>query len=315
MNHLHTSKLGTLQSGITVLLSLSLCTGCATVTTNLQSVSVSGPLHQPAVHLKRTTDQPGFRISPWLTAFSERERLGSIPGHTKVNAAGLYQVDTVAGVDGPVYYENAANVKPYDGQNFTWRLPAVSGGINFDLDVGESASILLGLGMTSVNNVALWSAHAGISYSSGNERVVARLEGALTWETVASSAQFVRRIDFFFSDKTEVQFFSEENKLMRMGGYGALTLQSTGKNFVFYTQFALGTQAIASLSHPGSSSSTDGNDYVRTMKFISVTPGVAFTVGEDLRLITGIRFTGDTEISGTNTPFLIVPLAQLEISF
>lgn len=314
MENLRYSNLLRFGSAISVLFVLVLCTGCVSVSTNLQTVSVTGPLHQPAVHLQRTTDELGLRISPWLTVFGERERQGRIPGHTMVNAAGVYQIDTVTSASGTEYYENSSNIYSYDGKNFTWQLPSISGGVGFDLDLTQSFSAILGLGVSSINNDAHWSAQAGLGYSFGNERIAGRFEGAFTWETIGSSAQFVRRIDYFMTNKTQVQFFTENNKRMRPGNYGALTLQSTGKSVTFYTQFAFGSQSIASLS-PQSNSAGSSEDYVTSMKFITVTPGVAFSITENTRLVAGIRFMSNTEIDDTNSPFLIAPLVQIEMSF
>lgn len=289
-------------------------TGCIP-SWHLQTVSVSGPLYQPAVHLNRTTNEPGFRIDPWLTVTTQSQRLGTIAGHTMVNATGQYQLDSVVDAQGIRYYQNPSDTNPYQGKNFVWRLPVVSGGASFDLDIAEEVALFGGLGITSVDNNPFWSAHAGLGYNFGTERIAGRIDGALTWETIATSAQFAMTTDVLFSNKTEVQFFTAENRRMRMGGYGALTLQSTGKDLVFYTQVSLGTQGIASFSNPGSTSSQDDNEYIRSLKFVSITPGVAWSVGQYTRVVAGIRFISDTEISQTDSPFLIVPLAQLEISF
>ncbi len=281
---------------------------------HLQSVSVSGPLHEPALHLQRTTEQPGFRINPWQNVYTQRERLGNISGHTQVNAAGVYQVDSVVDAGGTHYYENPANTHQYQGQNFTWRLPSISGGASFDVDVSSNVSLFGGLGMSSVDNDPLWSAQAGLGYNFGTERIAGRFDAAVTWETIATQAEFVRTTDFFFSSQTEVQFFSSQNKRTRMGGYGSLTLQSTGKDFIFYTQLAFGTQAVTSFLMPSNSSGAD-DEYVRNLKFVSLTPGIAWSLGSYTRFVVGVRFTSDTEIRETSSPFIIAPLAQLELSF
>ncbi|HEY6952749.1 MAG TPA: hypothetical protein VI758_10100 [Bacteroidota bacterium] len=303
-----------IQRASTVVLALVLGTGCATVSTNLQSVSVSGPLHQPGVHLQRTTDSLGLRVSPWLAIYGQSQREGRISGHTPVNAAGVYQVDTVTSANGTQYYENASNIYTYSGKNFTWQIPKISGGVGFDIDLTRSFSAIFGMGVSSVNNEANWSALAGIGFNFGNERFAGRLEGAFTWETIGSSAQFVRRIDYFYSNRTEVQFFTENNRRMRSGNYGALTLQSTGKTLTFYTQFAFGSQNIASLAPQNNTGSSDA-DFVRSMKFVTVTPGIAFTIADNTRIVTGIRFLSNTEIDETDSPFLVAPLVQLEMSF
>ncbi len=281
---------------------------------HLQTVSVSGPLFEPTVHLQRTTEQPGFRISPWLTAYTQRQRLGQIAGHTNVNSAGIYQVDSVVDANGTRYYENPANTRPYEGQNFTWQLPTISGGASFDLDVSNNVALFGGLGMTSVDNDPLWSAHGGLGYGFGTDRIAGRFDLALTWETIKSRSEFVRTTEFLFSNQTSVEFYSSQSKRTRMGAYGALTLQSRGNDLIFYTQLAFGTQAIASLTIPSSVSGND-EDFVRNLKFVSLTPGIALSLGPYTRIVAGVRFTSDTEISQTSSPFVIAPIAQLELSF
>jgi hypothetical protein len=113
---------------------------------------------------------------------------------------------------------------------------------------------------------------------------------------------------------------------MRLGYYGALLLQSRGEETVFFAQMAFGMQSIMTLTfpsgslgsgttmHPGNGSSAGESD-INKMKFISITPGIAFKLAEDMRLVTGVRFTSKTEIEAPNTMFLIAPLIQLEMSF
>jgi hypothetical protein len=303
-----------LQLQISACLVLLLIGGCASVTTNLQSVSLTGPLHQPAIHLNRTADDPGLRISPWLTAYAQPEWNSRISGHTMVNSAGVYQVDSTVSSSGTQYYENPSNQYYYKGQNFKWQLPGVSAGVGFDLDLTRSLSVILGLGMSTVEAGAFWSAQAGVGYSFGNERFAGRVEGVFTWETIGSVAQYVRRTHYFSSNRTEVEFFSVEDRRTRSGNYVALTLQSTDRDFAFFAQGAFGFQEVASLLLQSSSNTSD-DDYIKKFGFVSLTPGVAYRVGANERLIAGVRFTSNTEIEEADNTFLIAPLVQLEISF
>jgi hypothetical protein len=303
-----------LQSGISICLALFFGTGCASVTTNLQSVSLTGPLHQPALHLNRTADDPGLRISPWLTAYTQRKWNGRISGHTMVNSAGVYQVDSTVTSSGATYYENPSNQYYYKGQNFTWQLPGVSGGVGIDLDLTRSLSVILGLGMSTIDAGTFWSTQAGLGYSFGNERFSGRVEGVFTWETIGSVAQYVRRTHYFSSNRTEVEFFSVEDRRTRSGDYLALTLESNDRDFAFFAQGAFGFQEVASLLLQSSSNTSD-DDYIKKFGFVSLTPGVAYRVGANERLIAGIRFTSNTEIEEADNTFLIAPLVQLEISF
>lgn len=299
--------------------------GCS-VSTNLQSVDVSGTLHQPAVHLKRPTSQTGFRMTPWFSVNTQQEQTGRFPGHTNVNRNGVYQVDTAFTSGGMEFTESGVNIYPFKGQNFSWRLPRINGGFDVDLDVSETVSLFGGIGLSGIDNEAYWSARAGMGFHFGSERIAARFDGGLTWETIASSAQYVRRMEPFLSSTTYVDFFSEDQRKMRFGYYGALLLQSRGEETVFFTQLAFGMQSIMTLTYPlGSFGSgaimhnggqlSSGESDISKMKFVSITPGIAFKVTEDMRLVTGVRFTSDTEIEATNNMFLIVPLVQLEMSF
>jgi hypothetical protein len=300
-------------------------TGCS-VSTNLQSVDVSGTLHQPAVHLQRPTSQPGFRMTPWLSVNTQQEQTGRFPGHTNVNRNGVYQVDTAFTSTGMEFTESGTNVYPFKGQNFSWRLPKLNGGLDFDLDVSETVSLFGGLGLSGIDNDAYWSARAGIGFHFGTERIAARFDGGLSWETITSSAYYVRRVEPLFSSTTYVDFFSEEQRKMRYGYYGALLLQSRGEETVFFTQLAFGMQSIMTLTYPlgslGSGAtmhngdrSSSGESDISKMKFISITPGIAFKIAEEMRLVAGVRFTSDTEIEAPNSMFLIAPLIQLEMSF
>src|SRR5512135_46633 len=91
------------QPGISICCTLLFGTGCASVTTNLQSVSLTGPLHQPTVRLARTTADPGVRITPWLNVYGSQEWKGRISGHTMVNSTGVYQIDSTIGINGTTY--------------------------------------------------------------------------------------------------------------------------------------------------------------------------------------------------------------------
>jgi hypothetical protein len=302
------------QTSTSVCFALLFGTGCASVTTNLQSVSLTGPLHQPTVHLARTTPDPGVRITPWLNGYTSQKWNGRISGHTMVNSAGVYQIDSTIGSNGTTYYENPSNQFYYKGKNFTWQLPGVSGGIGVDLDLIRSLSVILGLGMSTFNADDYWSAQAGVGYSFGNERFAGRIEGVFTWETIGAMAQYVRRTHYYSSDKTEVEFFSVEDTRMRSGNYIAMTFQSTDTDLAFYLQGAFGSQQVASLLRSTSSSSSE-DEYIKKFGFVSLTPGVAIRVGENRRLIAGIRFTSNTEIEEADNTFLIVPTVQFELSF
>ena len=299
--------------------------GCS-VSTNLQSVDVSGSLHQPAVHLQRPTVKPGFRITPWLSVNTQQEQTGRFPGHTNVNRNGVYQVDTTFISGEMEFTESSANVYPFKGQNFSWRLPRMNGGLDVDLDISETVSLFGGIGLSGIDNEAYWSARAGMGYQFGTERIAARFDGGLTWETIASSVHYVRRIEPLFSSTTYVDFFGEGQRTMRLGYYGALLLQSRGEETVFFAQMAFGMQSIMTLTFPSGSlgsgttmhtgnGSSAGESDINKMKFISITPGIAFKLAEDMRLVTGVRFTSETEIEAPNTMFLIAPLIQLEMSF
>jgi len=302
---------------------VSLCwIGCATVSTNLQTIDAVGTLHQPAVNLQRTTEEPGIRVSPWLSVNTMTERTGRFPGHTNVNKDGVYAVDTTVSGNEMELTESSSNTYTFKGQNFTWQMPRVNAGASFDIDLSERVALMLGVGVASINNEAFWSARTGLGFGFGTEKIQARCDLALTWETIDASASYVQRATTFLSNTTYVNFFSEEQRNMRMGYYGALTLQSTGDDLVYYAQFALGYTSLMKLTYPvgnGSSqnsqdASSDDNDPSK-MKFISITPGIAFKVGEGIRLIAGLRMTSDTEIQATNSTFLFTPLCELEFSF
>jgi hypothetical protein len=301
--------------GVPVVISMVLIVmGCAHTSTTLQSVTMSGTAHEPTIHLKRMTAENGFRLSPWLNVYSERERNGRFPGHTKVNGAGNYQLDTTFDVSGNQYFESKSNTFDFKGQNFKWTLPTVSGGMAFDLDIFDRVAIMAGLGLSIIQNETYWSGHAGMGYSFGDERIAGRIEGALTWETVSTTSQFVTRAEYFYSNKTQVWFYDQEERRMRMGGFGSLTIQSTGEEVVYYGQIAMGSQQIVSVNENRDHMSQDQAD-VSSLTFVSITPGLAFKIGENMRLVTGIRFISNSNLEGQNSPFLIVPLAQLDLSF
>ena len=156
-----------------LLISLIFC-GCADIrqTIYLQDADINGPLNHPPIYISDSRNS--ITVSPWFS-FGSNNQIAGRSNHSKVNANGVYQVDTIRD-GGEIYYrESSANINEYNQSNVKWNLPEVKAGVDVDLPLSRTISIFGSFNYTSKDLYQITGGSFGFGFYSVKNNGAIRL--------------------------------------------------------------------------------------------------------------------------------------------
>jgi len=302
---------------------------CAPVTESLyvQDVEVQGPINQPPVRITGKVT-PSFIVSPKFFINSNKKFNSSIDGHTSVNSAGVFQVDTVVNGNSITYkITPGANTYPFRGENLHWTIPDYMVGLDLDVAMSKKIALSGGFNLSSKDRTNLYGYRIGLGFFSASGNLAIRFDGGLIWQkyTYDAASVIVRGENADIgSSSAEVIFFRDRGKSTNLNHYLSLTLNTVYDN--------LPVNFLVNVGYSGQSlidfePETPDHEYyiinpgyrVEDMRgeayaaFINVSPGFYVNLTEWSRLVFAVRFFFEVEFESGN-PTFIIPMLQFDLT-
>jgi hypothetical protein len=316
-------------------LSVSFWGGCAvSEKVFVQDAVVTAPGPQLPVHLADNIVPGKLVVSPTI-AFGRASKVNArIEGHSKVNAQGIYAVDTVHSGNGTVSFSpSGQNVQSFTGTNLHWTLPAIAAGVSLDLPISRSFALSGGVSYAASDGVDLWGGHLGLGLMSEGRITGFRFDAGILWTPALYDVGSVVETEYdplFSSNYSRSVFYRDRDQGAEWGWYIGLTLNVRDSSwcvkpfcsmtiartrlFSFYPDHLanLGPMFPATSDLPASTA--DGSVTVLTF-----TPGIAIPLGDPgTRILVGARWTLlpsllDEESASMSPGTIIAPFVQIDV--
>jgi len=250
-------------------------------------------------------------------------------GHSPVNAAGIYQLDTVRNGNDVVFKETSgANVYKFGGKNFRWTPSRVMAGFDLQYFPSDRSALTLGIDYASGASRAAWGGHLGFGLIRMGERSALRLDGGIQWRKVDVSALTAVRTDVYsiFGNSTDnVMLYYDEIEQTNLDFYGGITWNAVNDDRIanLFLSLFISRQTLmdiqprsAALMFPlyTTIAVNDARADITSTNVI-LTPGVIITLDEDQRLIIGARMTNCWVGESEEVVSRWAPFIQLEAVF
>ncbi len=306
-------------SALVLILVTGLLTGCAKQSVYLQNTRIDGPLSEvPLFVVGEEKEAVGsWRLSVAGSVIPDQRIEGRAEGHTRVNAAGVYQVDTVF-TNGRVRYiePNGVNTRQFEGTNFRWNLASFTGSVWADYRAARSLSIVGGLHYSRGGSQSYLGGTLGVGFSFPGENIGVRIDLGGTWTVVSYDIEYVVTTTLydFGPPETYVEFFHDRGKAGNGTLYGALTLNSRYPTWPvqLYVQLAIYRQTVADVQRVAFSNITA--TVLQHNSFFAITPGLAVPLSSSSRLLLGLRMIDETALLVGEPGVLLAPFAQIEFT-
>jgi hypothetical protein len=242
----------------------------------------------------------------------------------------VFQVDTIRDANQYSLRETpGANTKAFSGDNFSWKLPSVSIGLDAQVAATRHFALTVGGTYAIVNGTAFMSGHAGLGVCTEGEQLAARLDGGVHWRTVEYTMEevIVTTYDNIYGGgSTQLYVYRDNDRRVEATWYASLTLNTRSRsapvngflmlslvphNVVDYFVKSLGSSDGNTSTHGGDALS----DLSETVTMFAITPGLSLKLGSGNRLLAGVRFSNGSEINQAKPGIIITPFIQCDLLF
>lgn len=318
-----------------LLLLLLLLSGCKTLrdpSTSeaifLQEIEVTGPINQPPIHLTDSLDAPIITLTPRFSYISQSDISGYIERHTKVNAEGIFQVDTFYNNGGFTLKEtDGANKYNYTANNLTWNVASVYAALDLDYRMYRNFGVFLGINYSVQNKINTWGGTVGIGVFSASSRSAIRLDLGLNIQQIAYDANTVLVVHTSPAGQEndgDVLFIHDKDKSFQFDPFISVTYNTNHRDWflnIFLNAGYSGQTIVDFASKDESSKDLSGYRYntfdlrgESTSGFFNFTPGIYFFIGESGRILFGTRFFFQTNDKSTKPSNFILPIVQFDFT-
>jgi hypothetical protein len=198
----------------------------------LQDTSIEGAVTQLPVFVTPEMKEGSLLFSTRFHADPSATVHTTAKGHSLVNQAGVFQLDTIRNGNEIRFKETAgANVYKYNGTNFHWTPARYLLGFDLQYAVTNRAAVTLGLDAAMGSVRPSWGGHAGLGFFRPGERSTLRFDAGIQWRTVDVVAQtaVVTNVNSIFGSSTgNVMLYKDQERQTNLGYYGALTWNTSG---------------------------------------------------------------------------------------
>lgn len=292
---------------------------CATQSVYLQQLHTGGPAVTPPLFVTNGNTVDEFRLAPRVSLHDKKWLVGRAAGHSKVNANGVYQLDTIYS-NGTIRYVEREGVNKYEfsGRNFSWEPTRFSVSLDADYQATRFVSLVFGANYSSGLSRTFLGANGGVAFSFQAQATAVRIDIGAHWSSVLYDAEYaVATKPFSFGvSETDVVFFHEKGKSSFWNAYGAFTFNTKAASWPlqFFTQLAINRQTLVDLDRRGVTA--EGTSVVvGSVSFFIVTPGVYFDLSPTSRLLLGLQLRDETELLEADPGVLLAPFVQVELRF
>lgn len=317
-----------------------LITGCSkkeiVKTFYLQDVEVTGPINLSPVHITDTSDVPSFTISPRFSYNTQKQILGTVEGHSQVNAQGEFEYETIFNdEDGTVTYREVpgANNYAYEGRNLKWNTSAITAGFDIDMKLSQHFALFVGLNYSVQNNKSIWGYIAGLGFFSQKNGMGIRVDGGLHIQKIYYDAYTLVSVT---GGENYILFYHDKDKNAHVDPFVNITFNTAHKDWVTNIFINAGFSAQTLAGFEPEKPDTDfylpvppfllpvninRNVIVNDLRgesfasFVHFTPGIYFDVTEQSRILLGSRFYIETQIENADKNLFVIPFLQVDFIF
>lgn len=293
--------------------------GCVTQSVYLQNTRVEGPITTPPLFVvEQEQAQVGtVRLSVGASVTPDQRIEGRAAGHSKVNAAGIYQVDTVINGGQVNYIErNGVNTREFMGTNFRWDLTRFTASLQADFRIARNLSFIGGVHYSQRNSQSYLAGVLGLGFPLHRQNIGVRLDFGVAWTAVWYDVEYVvtKTPLSLNTAETYVQFFSDKGQSGNFNMYGAFTLNTRYPTWPLqlFVQLAISRQTVVDIERrafPGLNAVV-----LQHNSFFSVTPGLNVPLSSSVHLMLGIRLTDETALLVGKPGVVLAPFAFMEFT-
>ncbi len=301
--------------------------GFTSDTLYLQEAEVYGPINQPPVSFMNDSNDKTFSFSPKIYLNGTKKLKGQVSGHSKVNSAGIFAVDSSLDDSGYMIFKEKKTDNKFDfeGQNLTWHTPDYL--VGFDLDYYMTSKFILsgGLTLSEVDNSNLFGWRLGVGLGGITNNVGIRFDAGLVWQEYEYSAQtVVVRDTWSFAGSSEdlVYYFDDRGKTTNLNHYVSINFHYSNREAVLnpFISFAYSKQKILDFE-PHSARQEEFPIYGYNtidlrgdadVSYLVITPGAYFHVNDWIKLVVSAKYFFAGNIDNVTKENFVVPTLQLE---
>jgi hypothetical protein len=305
--------------------------GCTvTQTVYLQDASIKGPIQSPPLNILENSRKDKIIISPKFHVAPPKPILTGNVNHTRVNANGVYQVDSVKNSDDTYSFtESNQNTYPFQGSNLRWNVSDFYGGLDVNIPWGKTSRVNLGFSIARENGESLLGGSLGLGLCSIQDQGSFTFSFGLNYQQMAYDLTSVVKTDvdyFWGGSSSSVLFFHDRGKAGSLGFYLNLLYNSSYEGTVnFYMGGGYLQQTLLSYKpntlDPNfiwpfmTVNDIQGDEsFSKSLGFLSLTPGLFFKVSDDIRFVAGANLLYDIGDAATGQ-MIVIPSFRFDFAF
>lgn len=289
---------GCLAAGLTIMV---LCCGCVTSEIiTVTEMTLAGPVPMPPVRVTTDSIAPGFVFSPRVARFPVEQLTGTLGGGTR-------------------------SYDPATSRRLVWEVPAMSYGVDMDINLTDNFAISAGLTVAQGDQDAYFSGRFGFGVFGVKDGLGVRLDAGVIFSGLDYAARTTVRttVEYWWGDpETYVSHFADRGSTSNPGVYVQMTLNSvirdfpvnfflsggaTWRNLAGFTPVRFDTSVAVNDMYP-----TDG-DASEPAVFFNITPGLSVNLWGPSRLLLGARMLL-TDIDNQSPWPVWMPFIQVDLA-
>jgi len=298
--------------------------GCTiTREATLRDAKIKGPVNLPPLRLAENGESGMFKFSPHLnyTPASVVQTNVEAEGYVNkrlINEAVSSENLKLSKINGVQEENNSA------GENLTWEIPKISGGLDLEVFLFKSFSITGSFNFAPGST----SGSTGLALQSAKNDIGVRLDIGLLFNNLSYDVYSTveEKDESLFGTHSETYYFHDEGKTNSKNFYIFLTFNSVNRENMLGGLLSLGYYRQTILDYnPGN---LDEGSYLllplpvvinnnirleASAGYFNLFPAVFFNVNENIRLITGGRLLVEMEMSSND--ILFWPVLQMDFNF
>ncbi len=292
--------------------------GCASQSVYLQQISVDGPQVQAPLFITNDNKPGEIRVTPRIGINLGQRLAGRALGHSKVNADGIYKVDTV-NTNGTIQYfePDGVNSKTFEGNNFSWLPTKVSASVAVEYVAAKSIAFVGGLSYGANSPENYWGGEAGVGFFFESRHFGVRIDLGAHFSTNRYAVDYVVTDSPFTFEtrRKQVAFYHEEGKKSHVTSYAAFTVNTKvpGWPVQAFTQMTINRQTLVSLTQKAAFS--DESTVLESVSYFIVTPGLYVDLTPKSRVLLGVHLRDETELLTADPGVLLTPFLQFELGW
>ncbi len=271
--------------------------GCygSTQLVQVRKVEVTGPNHQIPVRITDGETEGHLRLTPNISVMQNRKIDGSVDIEKDPHLGRLSIYDTT--------------------DNVHWTMPSNVVGIALDYGLSKHFSFSLGGNYSKTNDKKSYEWDVGLGWCFYDQYLGGRFDFGFQWQDIAYSAYFDRYqsspsgsgLDYMYT-------FNRYGRYVTGNFYGSITLNTVFRRFPLNAFVRAGYGVTSVLSDEMLRVNEEG-DIAAYVGMLNVTPGLYFDLTRWSRLVVGCEFSSPVSMTSYSPEWLIVPTAQIDLSF